>query len=86
MSVDCLYGHACARARTRARTYARPWVVQPVFRSNTESSCRVDLLMQFVELAVEPAGRLRRRSTIAGSWYCFRDFGVNKSNTRDILT
>ena len=33
-----------------------------------ESSRRVDLLMRFVEPAVEPAGRPRRRSIIAGSW------------------
>jgi len=49
--------------------------------------------MRFVESAVEPAGRPRRRVIIAKGkgevWargVCFRDLGVNKSNTRDILT
>jgi hypothetical protein len=81
MSVDCLYGHACACARTHtrvrtnacartsacARARACPQVVQPVFRLNTENSRWVDLLMWFIEPAVEPAGWLRWRSTIAGS-------------------
>ena len=102
MSVDCLYGHArdrdharaytcactCARAHTCActcaRARARPQVVQPEFHSNTESSCWVELLMRFVEPAVEPAGRPRQHYN--GRVVCFRDLGVNKSNTRDILT
>ena len=99
MFVDCLCGHACAYARTytRARTCAcararaRPQVVQPVFRLNTKSSRWVDLLMRFVEpaveLAVELAEWLQQRSTIIGSLYrrvmlfsrfCFYYLGVNK--------
>jgi hypothetical protein len=57
--------------------------------------------MRFVGPAIEPARRLRRRSTIVGSWvrsrgkyvliwtgayFDFRDVGANKLNARDILT
>ena len=50
------------RARPHPHPRPRPRVVQPVFRSNAQLS------MRFMEPAVEPAGRLRRRSIIAGSW------------------
>ena len=53
--------------------------------------------MRFAGPAIEPAGRLRRRSTIVGSWVQirvdfngrvldFRDVGANKLNARNILT
>ena len=43
--------------------------------------------MRFIEPAIEPAGRLRLQLQALGRRVIyFRDLGVNKSNTRDILT
>ena len=69
VAVRTRLGAVASRLRLRARPHPhprprpRPRVVQPVFRSNAELS------MRFIEPAVEPAGRLRRRSTRAPSGY-----------------
>ena len=54
--------------------------------------------MRFIEPAIQPGdrddapqlqalgGQMRGVDSSVGAWYCFRDLGVNKSNTHDTLT
>jgi hypothetical protein len=64
---------------------ARGGSVREMARTPIDAICRAS------SRASQPGDRdyddaLQLQALGMGAWYCFRDLGVNKSNTRDILT